>query len=308
MSEIKIEFINETNNSRYNGSVDSNDIVREIVEQLLKESEFSNLNGNAALKTEQGQVFDSSKRFYELNVRDGSKLYLCRDNSSPNNSFSKRIEPLVPPTDISSPQQFHQLGIFVMDGSGSMEELTNGNIKKKDAVNMAIRDVLTRFKVSRKKNNFSFSVVSFDFTASVQTNTTPLKNINENGNYDPIINHGGGTYIHSGLEEAKKIAEAFLSNPTSGVPHSVIILLLSDGECHQPDITRGVANSIKRMEKMSICTTFLSHAGDKNTAAEELMKEIASDPIIGFKRTYDPETLRNFFESSISRASGVKIN
>nr|WP_319570083.1 vWA domain-containing protein [uncultured Draconibacterium sp.] len=308
MSEIFLEFINETNNNSSKCAVDSNDTVRDTIDLLLDENEFNNLNGNVILKTERGEVLNNDKRFHELNLKDNSKLFLSQNSSDSNNFQAKVTDPLVPPDDILSPQQFHQLGIFVMDGSGSMNELTNGNIKKKDAVNMAIRDLLTRFKVSRKKNNFSFSVVAFDFTASIQTATTPLKNIDENGNYDPMINHGSGTYIHSGLEEAQKLAKDFLTNPTSGVPHSVIILLLSDGECHQPDRTREIAKSIKKIEKITICTTFFSRTGENNTVAEELMKEIASDPIIGFKRTYDPETLRNFFESSISRVSGVKIS
>jgi hypothetical protein len=300
MSEIQIRFINETNNESYEGSVDSNYTIKDIIDLLLKENEFSNLNANAILKTESGNIIDENKKFFELGLNDGTTVIVGQNGSNVDQAEGKVTEPLVPPSNISSPQQFHQLGIFVMDGSGSMNELTNGSIKKKDAVNMAIRDVLTCFKGSNNKNNFSFSVVAFDFSASVQTTTTPLVDIDENGNYDPTINHGSGTYIHTGLEEAKRIAGDFLSSPTNGVPHSVIILLLSDGECHEPEKTLKVANSIKKLEKINICTTILSRTGENNTNAENLMKDIATDTIIGFKRTYDPDTLRNFFVKSLS--------
>lgn len=308
MSELYLEFVNEINNENYKGSIDSNDTVKRVVELLRNEKEFRGLKGDISLKTRGGDILECNKTFYELNIADGSKLFLASSGSSPNSPETEIIEPLAPEGEVLSPQQFHQLGIFVLDGSGSMKELTNGNIKKKDAVNMAIRDLLTRFKVSDERNNFSFGVVTFDFSATVHTTACPLDNIDENGDYDPMKKHGSGTHIHSGLDEAKKITTDFLSNPTSGVQHSVIILLLSDGECHQPDKTREAANAIKNMNNVTICTTFLSRTGKNNTEAESLMKEIASDPIMGFKKVYDSETLRNFFVSSISRASGVKID
>jgi hypothetical protein len=65
------------------------------------------------------------------------------------------------------PPDWRELGVLVLDGSVSMtwdieelKELGFGG-KKAAAVNMAVRDLLTRFKIGRKKNNFTFAVVKF---------------------------------------------------------------------------------------------------------------------------------------------------
>jgi hypothetical protein len=59
------------------------------------------------------------------------------------------------------PQTFHQLGILVLDGSGSMSELTDGKISKADAVNMGVRELLTRLVSSKNSKDFSIAVVKF---------------------------------------------------------------------------------------------------------------------------------------------------
>ena len=45
---------------------------------------------------------------------------------------------------------------------------------------------------------------------------------------------------------AEKLANDFLSSaPNGGIPHSVIILVMSDGVCSDPPRTRTVADAIK---------------------------------------------------------------
>lgn len=63
------------------------------------------------------------------------------------------------------PPDWRQLGVLVLDGSVSMtweieeQEKMGFSGKKAEAVNMAVRDMFTRFKIGRKKNNFTFAVV-----------------------------------------------------------------------------------------------------------------------------------------------------
>jgi uncharacterized protein YegL len=213
---------------------------------------------------------------------------------------------------VSVPRSFHQLGLLVCDGSGSMvQDRTIGGICKSDAANDAIRGMLTRFKVSRYADDFSFGVISFDDHASLKTPVTTTKLIDDNGDYNPSVGHGGGTNIGAGLELAQTVALDFLQqNQNDGIPLSVVIVVMSDGMCGSPDHTRDVATRIKQIPKITVCATLFAQTGAPNAEmreAENLLRDVATDPVINYKTTYDAETLRKFFTASVSSSSAVKI-
>lgn len=210
---------------------------------------------------------------------------------------------------IETPKQFSQLGVLVVDGSGSMTEQAVGNITKAQATNNSIRELFTRFKASRVAKNFTFSMVTFDDTATVRLQPTDVgPSLDDNGDYNPLNGHGGGTRIYAAMEEAEKIVGDFLAKaPAGGVPHSAIILVLSDGCCSNPAKTKEIANRIKNGPNGSlvkICSALFATIGNTDVAGETLLREIGSDPVMGYKTVYDGETLRGFFERSISAASG----
>jgi uncharacterized protein YegL len=210
---------------------------------------------------------------------------------------------------IETPKQFSQLGVLVVDGSGSMTEQAVGNITKAQATNNSIRELFTRFKASRVAKNFTFAVVTFDDTAVVRLSPTDVgPSLDDNGDYNPLSGHGGGTRIYAALAEAEKVVNDFLAKaPPGGVPHSVIILVMSDGCCSDPAKTKEFADRIKNGSNGSlvkICSTLFGTIGNADVAGETLLKEIATDRVLGYKTVYDGETLRTFFEKSISAASG----
>jgi uncharacterized protein YegL len=210
---------------------------------------------------------------------------------------------------IDTPKQFYQLGILVVDGSGSMTGASSGNISKAQATNNSVRELFTRFKASRVKKNFAFSVVTFDGSASVRLQPMDVgPALDDNGDYNPLIGHGGGTNIYAALECAGKIADDFIAQAQpDGVNHSAVILVMSDGGCSSPARTREVATRIKggpNGPRVKICSTLFATIGSPDVAAEQLLREIASDPVMGYKTVYDGEALRGFFERSISAASG----
>ena len=47
---------------------------------------------------------------------------------------------------ITAPRTFHQLGILILDGSGSMAAIGDGNISLADSVNRAVREFFGYFK------------------------------------------------------------------------------------------------------------------------------------------------------------------
>jgi Mg-chelatase subunit ChlD len=210
---------------------------------------------------------------------------------------------------IETPKQFAQLGLLVVDGSGSMGEHAAGNISKAQATNNSIRELFTRFKASRVAKNFTFGMITFDDSSAIRLQPTDVgPALDDNGDYNPLNGHGGGTRIFAALETAEKMANDFIAAaPAGGVPHSALILVMSDGCCSDPAQTKAVAARIKsgpNAARVKICSTLFATIGRSDAAGEALLKEIASDPVMGYKTVYDGETLRGFFERSISAASG----
>src|SRR4051812_42754667 len=206
------------------------------------------------------------------------------------------------------PPQFAQLGILVVDGSGSMMDPAAGNISKAQATNGSIRELFTRIKHGRVANNFTFAVVTFDDSAEVRLHPVHAPAVDDNDDYDPLKGHGGGTSIYLALEKAEKLANDFLSSaPNGGIPHSVIILVMSDGVCSDPPRTRTIADAIKKGtngQSIKIASAFFATVGSNDQTGPALLKDIASDPVMYYKTVYYGESLRSFFERSMSTASG----
>jgi uncharacterized protein YegL len=206
--------------------------------------------------------------------------------------------------EVTEGRTFHQLGILVLDGSGSMQAIGDGNITLAESVNRAVREFLGFFKNSPIANNFSIAVITFDNNAKVHTPITELPKVDDFGDYNPMNGHGGGTFIGGALLEAEKLASQFLNSPeASSVPHDVRIIIMSDGLCQAPDITKEVATKLKQNDKIMICSslfTQLAKVGETETSeAKTVLAEIASAPNL-YKTTYGETDLRKFFISSMS--------
>lgn len=209
---------------------------------------------------------------------------------------------------IATPRQFNQLVITAMDGSGSMAGQAVGGITKAQATNGGIRGLLSRLKVSRKAPNFSFAMVNFSSTPRIRHQPAMLTEVDENADYDPGTS--GGTRIDLALEEAERIADGFLSGAKDGEPaRTVVILLMSDGECEQPAGARSVAARIKSGHdgRIKIASTLFCTVGQTDQRGEQLLRDIASDPVKLFANVYDAETLRNFLHRSVSVTSGTNL-
>jgi len=154
--------------------------------------------------------------------------------------------------------------------------------------------------------------VTFDHRVQVRLQPTQVGlDLDDNGDYDPTQGHGGGTRIYAALEEAERIAAKFLSEaPEGGVPHSVVILLMSDGLCSDPARTKQVAERIKQSScgsSVVLACAFFGTVGKPDPSGERLLQDIATDPVKYYKTVYDAETLRGFFVASMESASGVRV-
>jgi uncharacterized protein YegL len=207
------------------------------------------------------------------------------------------------------PRYFHQLGILVLDGSGSMTAKAAMNSTKAKEVNAAVMELFNRINASRVKQNFSFACIKFDETATISLQPTTFDfNQLMNENYDPTVSKGGGTQIFEALNQAKTLAERFLNDaPADGVPHKVLILLMSDGLCFQPQTTISVAGSLKSNPKIQIACAYFGSIGENDADAQKVLKEVSTDGVTYYTTVYDGEALRAFFERSISQSAGIKI-
>ncbi|MCK9481920.1 MAG: VWA domain-containing protein [Bacteroidia bacterium] len=206
--------------------------------------------------------------------------------------------------EVTESRTFHQLGILVLDGSGSMQAIGDGNITLADSVNRAVREFLGYFKNSSIANNFSFAVITFDNNAKVHTPITELTKVDDFGDYNPMNGHGGGTFIGRALEEAEKLASQFLNSPeASSIPHDVRVIVMSDGLCQAPDLTKTVADRLKQNDKIMLCSSLFTQAaraGETETSeAKTVLADIASAANL-YKTTYKETDLRQFFISSMS--------
>ncbi len=206
---------------------------------------------------------------------------------------------------IKSPPRFNQLGILVLDGSSSMNEMTAESVTKAQAVNTAVGDIFERFRESKYAKNFSFAVVTFDENAQPHTPITAAGDLPIRADYDPTRNHGGATNIATGLQEAKRIAGEFLRSAPLEVPTSVVIVVMSDGRdgdggVGDPEETRRIADEIKRNSAISVCSTYFAGAERQDQQEQENLKALASNPVINYKTVSDTESLRKFFYASLS--------
>ncbi len=183
---------------------------------------------------------------------------------------------------------------------------TPGKISKAQAVSAAVREMLTRMSVSRHMRNFYFAVITFDGQARVHTPVTPVADVDDNADYDPMRGHGGGTNIGAGLREAQQIAEGFLRTAPDDLPASVVIVVLSDGLDFDPTGSMRLADEIRNNPRITICSTYFAEVGALEPAAQDHLRALASNPGIGFKTIYDAETLRKFFLASVS--AGVNLS
>lgn len=200
-------------------------------------------------------------------------------------------------------KMFEQLGILVLDGSGSMEEQTALRISKADSVTQAVNDLFSRFKESKNRNNFSFAIVNYDHRSVVKLYPTPVKDIDDHGDYNPMEGLGGATYISEGLKDAKKIAEDFLSqSQEGGLSRSVVVLIMTDGvDMTQPQ-TISMANTLKQMANVKVAGCFLETLGadaDEMRKCAEYVKGLCTDETL-YSNVNSAETMRTFFIASMS--------
>ncbi|MGB3478406.1 MAG: vWA domain-containing protein [bacterium] len=196
---------------------------------------------------------------------------------------------------IHRPKSQEQLGILVLDGSGSMEDIDVRGDVKAEAVARATKELIQRLKTSRRKDEIFLAIIVFDDNIELRLAPTSISEIDLELDLDPLVKHGGGTSIGNALDLGHQVANEFLANQQEGLPRDAIIILLSDG-CSNSGTKdpRMVAEEIRQN-----CGAVIATASYGNDADKTLLREISSDPDKYFLEPKNGDELRDYFLSSI---------
>ncbi|MDR0830107.1 MAG: hypothetical protein LBN95_08365 [Prevotellaceae bacterium] len=199
-----------------------------------------------------------------------------------------------------------QLGVFLLDGSGSMSDIGEANMTLAENVNSTFKDFISLFKQSSIRKEFEIAVINFDYEATVRVGRTPLTEFDEFGDYDPRDpdKDNPGTFIGAGLLKAKEIIDDYFAQPNPDeYPRTAVIAILSDGMCQHPEKTLPIARQLDSNPNITISSglfTVLAREGDSDTKdAKNFLQQVKSkDGTYGVIR--DNAALRRFFNASMS--------
>jgi uncharacterized protein YegL len=209
-----------------------------------------------------------------------------------------------------APQAWYQLGVMVIDGSGSMtlpyagdEEvgLGGGAVRSKaDATNDALKSFIGRMQQSHNAPNFGLSFVFFNNTVTHQREPKLVPELDLDVSYNPTSYGIGGTAIHSGLDAAASIIETFMREGAAlEVPLSSVVVLMSDGEERDDPVkTAASAARLKKLPRTKLTSCLFATKGQP-AVGETLLQDVASAPEF-YQRAYSDEQLRSFFEASLT--------
>lgn len=209
---------------------------------------------------------------------------------------------------MSGTQTSKQLGILILDGSGSMEDEITLNRTKAQDVDDAVKELIDTLKNSTNKANFYLAAVAFDRNTKIILNTTHVPSLNANASYNPTVGLGGETSIYEGLVAANKIADDFLKGETEGgLEHSVVFIVMSDGIDMTPEKTIPYAENLNsQFPKKQIASAYYCKLGETEKEAEETLIKIAfndSDKGKRFKQPKSGMELRLFLKESMGMAN-----
>jgi len=199
-----------------------------------------------------------------------------------------------------------QLGIFLLDGSGSMDEVGDHNLSLAENVNNTFKDFMTLFQTSSIEHEFQIAVINFDYEATVRVPITALTDFDVYADYNPRDRSKDypGTNIGLGLLKAQEIIDEYFAQPNpDGYPRSVVIAILSDGMCQHPERTISMSDELKHNTDITISCGLFIRKEDMSRAetieTQNFLMQIKSETG-AYGKILNCEQLRKFFNASMS--------
>lgn len=209
-----------------------------------------------------------------------------------------------------TPQAWYQLGVMVMDGSGSMTlpyaedqeaGLKGGVVRTKaQATSDALQEFVARMQRSHNAPNFGLSFVFFNDQVTYEREPKKVLDLSSTDSYDPTSRGIGGTAIYSGLDAAASIVERFMREGAAlEIPLSAVVVLMSDGEDRKDPVkTEASARKLQEMPNTKLTSCLFATKGQPAVGEAMLQKVVTAAQF--YQRAYNTEELRSFFEASMT--------
>lgn len=217
------------------------------------------------------------------------------------------------------PKSLEELGILVVDGSGSMADIEKASGKKKAEVveQHLVKDqesLLERLKGSTRRQEISLALVTFDHRDVKRRDATEVEKLTPGDlSLDLLKLHGGNTAIGRALQTADEIAQQFIAGEQR-LPRFVTILLMSDGQETENTDPIGVAGQILQRAKFKqiagyvvsrpdivIAVAAYGDDADDNTL-RQIATQLPDQPDKFFRHVNSGAELREFFIESMATA------
>lgn len=299
--------------------IDDRDTVEDLIDELAFAGHIRGIGQEYNLKEQSKGVIALDQTLVAAGLNASSVLFLTKKEV--------QAPPVIPQEDeqykrdkvrteddddiigpVMEPMSFHQLGILLLDGSGSMGRKGDEGKTLAQQVDEAVSDFLKNFSRSTIAQNFSIAIISFDHDARVLMPSTKLPDIDLTQSFNPLQSHGGGTDIGNALHDAQKIALEHINNDEDrGMSKDVVMVVMSDGACQNAEQTKSKAKAILENDNIEIATTLFSNKkikeSEKAAPAISLLRSISGKDSL-FRQTFSKDELRKFFTSSLSIRKG----
>lgn len=247
------------------------------------------------------QKVDSS-----ISTKKTNKLDLSKFNNAALSSALSNIE---------LPRLFHQLVIFVLDGTGSMTWKGKTGISKGEEINLAIKRIINRLLESKNKNCFDIGAYAFAEEHATILQPTKLSNEMLEINFNPTVLFKEN-YKFEYLDDTLDIVDIEINNyykKNEGKNCQSLIIILSDGAIKHYDSALEKIQKIKLNSKntfSSILFEDIRWENDEeflNKTKNKLMKFASSsqNEHSFFMSNVNPDAIRNHMIKSISTVSKI---
>jgi len=207
-------------------------------------------------------------------------------------------------------KRMEQLGIFLLDGSGSMDDIGEFNISLAENVGRVFKDFVSTFKTSSIKEEFQIAVINFDYEAVVRVPRMPLAEFDDFADYNPRDKSKENPHanISAGLKKAKEIIGDFFAQPNPNEFQRIVnIVILSNGMCQCPEDTLKIARDLDDNPNITInCGVFITKESEKDgeNSSQTLLEDLVSNNGMCrlIKNSCD---LRMFFDSDMESVRRV---
>ena len=201
---------------------------------------------------------------------------------------------------------YEQVGVVVVDGSGSMGGMESvSGLRKAESVEKGVAELAERLATSDMADQYALAVVTFDSRVEYPLSPTPVLDLDPTDlQLNLLSRHGGSTAIGDALSQAGRVVEQFLAGEQDGIPRYGVILLMSDGQSNTGEDPLAVAARLKARfaaSKPHGPELVIATAAYGDDADARMLGQIASAP--AYHRCVESGVeLRNFFFRTITRS------